>query len=105
MIVLSEAKGVRKALIGARIPFSICIASILYVYGVMDLAPLVNAPALKRLRMKPAALGDLTPLYTLPALNYLEINNHYFAITDYVEQIEALHDAMPGLEIVLSGNY
>jgi hypothetical protein len=77
----------------------------LNLYGWIDLAQLAHTPALKRLYIKPEAIGDLAPLYTLPALNYLEFNAHYFDISDYVEQLEALHEAMPGLEIVFSGYY
>lgn len=58
-----------------------------------------HTPALRELGFSGA--DDLTPLYDLPALGSLRIYGYGPNVTDYVDQLEALHEALPDLPIVI----
>lgn len=73
----------------------------LKLYCGIDAAQLEHTPALQKLYLDYYIPDDLTPLYTLRDLTYLEINAGHADITAYVEQLEALHEAMPALQIIL----
>lgn len=65
-----------------------------------DLRTLASLPALKELYILREMPGDLTPLHTLTKLKYLSIDAVNIDLVDYVEPLEALHEAAPKLKIV-----
>ncbi len=65
-----------------------------------DFGPLSALTALETLCVLRFLPDDLSPLYGLPALNSLLLYGHDIDTTDYVDQLEALHEALPGLPIV-----
>lgn len=73
----------------------------LKLYCEIDVAQLEQTPALQKLYLNRHISDDLTPLYSLSDLEYLEINAVHIDVTKYVEQLEALHEVMPNLRIIL----
>lgn len=73
----------------------------LKLYCDIDGAQLEHTLALQKLYLHQYIPDDLTALYSLPDLDYLEINAVHTDFMKYVEELEALHEAMPNLKIVL----
>lgn len=71
------------------------------ISGGDDFSPLSTLGALEKLTITHYLPDDLTPLYQLPGLRYLQIDHVGIRVTDYVDQLEALHEARPDLEMVL----
>lgn|GEM_PF-4487334 len=75
---------------------------VLSIPGADDFSTLSTLKALEEIYIEWYLPDDLSPLHGLPALRLLQIaGNHACPVSDYLEQLEALYDVKPNIEIVL----
>ena len=73
---------------------------VLSIVGTDDFSGISTLASLEEIYVEWRLPDDLSPLHDLPALRLLQIDTNHL-IMDYLEQLEALHEARPDIEIVL----